>query len=571
MGYTALYRKFRPSSFADVKGQDHIVTTLQNQIKADRIGHAYLFCGTRGTGKTTIAKILAKAVNCEHPVDGNPCGECDTCRAIAAGTSMNVIEIDAASNNGVDNIREIRDEVAYSPAEGRYKVYIIDEVHMLSIGAFNALLKTLEEPPSYVIFILATTEAHKIPITILSRCQRYDFKRIDIETIASRLRDLMDQEQVDVEEKALRYIAKKADGSMRDALSLLDQCIAFYLGQKLTYDHVLEVLGAVDTDVFSKLLREILKNDIVSVISTLEELIMQGREIGQMVSDFTWYIRNLMLVKSSENMEDVLDVSTENLRQLEEEAAMVREDTLMRYIRVLSELSNQIRYSSSRRVLVEMAFMKLCRPQMERDEISLTERVRILEKRLEEYAAVFQSGMVPQGMIQSSVGARGQAVYGETWGSQSGAEAGNQSGAAASGTSPAGQPLGAAGMGISPADLPKAAPKDLQQVKALWKSIIAQTHGRFRVVLSSAEPKYNTSGGDERLFVAFADFLAEPYINNEEAKAELEQLIAAKIGKHVEVQMVLQADEHLSKGHLADIDVEGVLKEAIHTEIMIED
>lgn len=576
MGYTALYRKFRPSSFADVKGQDHIVTTLQNQIKADRIGHAYLFCGTRGTGKTTIAKILAKAVNCEHPVDGNPCGECDTCRAIAAGTSMNVIEIDAASNNGVDNIREIRDEVAYSPAEGRYKVYIIDEVHMLSIGAFNALLKTLEEPPSYVIFILATTEAHKIPITILSRCQRYDFKRIDIETIASRLRDLMDQEQVDVEEKALRYIAKKADGSMRDALSLLDQCIAFYLGQKLTYDHVLEVLGAVDTDVFSKLLREILKNDIVSVISTLEELIMQGREIGQMVSDFTWYIRNLMLVKSSENMEDVLDVSTENLRQLEEEAAMVREDTLMRYIRVLSELSNQIRYSSSRRVLVEMAFMKLCRPQMERDEISLTERVRILEKKLEEYAAAFQSGMVPQGMLQSFGGARGQAVYGETWGSQSGAEAGNQasvgqSGAAASGMSAAGQPLGAAGMGISPADLPKAAPKDLQQVKALWKSIIAQTHGRFRVVLSSAEPKYNTSGGDERLFVAFADFLAEPYINNEEAKAELEQLIAAKIGKHVEVQMVLQADEHLSKGHLADIDVEGVLKEAIHTEIMIED
>lgn len=577
MGYTALYRKFRPSSFDDVKGQDHIVTTLQNQIKADRIGHAYLFCGTRGTGKTTIAKILAKAVNCEHPVDGNPCGECDTCRAIAAGSSMNVIEIDAASNNGVDNIREIRDEVAYSPAEGRYKVYIIDEVHMLSIGAFNALLKTLEEPPSYVIFILATTEAHKIPITILSRCQRYDFKRIDIETITARLRDLMDQEQVEVEEKALRYIAKKADGSMRDALSLLDQCIAFYLGQKLTYDHVLEVLGAVDTDVFSKLLREILKNDIVSVISTLEELIMQGREIGQMVSDFTWYIRNLMLVKSSENMEDVLDVSTENLRQLEEEAAMVREDTLMRYIRVLSELSNQIRYSSSRRVLVEMAFMKLCRPQMEKDEISLTERVRILEKRLEEYAAALQSGMVPQGMAHSSWGTNTQAGYEDSWSSQPGPYAGNlaaggQTGPAGqSAAAPGGQPSGTAGMRISTADLPKAAPKDLQQVKAMWKSIVAQTHGRFRVVLASAEPKYNTSGEDERLFVAFADFLAEPYINNEEAKAELEQLIAAKIGKHVEVQMVLQADEHLSKGHLANIDVEEVLKEAIHTDIMIED
>ena len=225
MSYTALYRKFRPERFEDVKGQDHIVTTLRNQIEADRIGHAYLFCGTRGTGKTTIAKIFAKAVNCEHPVDGSPCGECRSCRAIAAAASMNVIEIDAASNNGVDNIREIVDEVSYSPAEGRFKVYIIDEVHMLSIGAFNALLKTLEEPPSYVIFILATTEVHKIPVTILSRCQRYDFKRITIDTITGRLRELMVQEQQQVEEKALRYVAKAADGSMRDALSLLDQCI----------------------------------------------------------------------------------------------------------------------------------------------------------------------------------------------------------------------------------------------------------------------------------------------------------------------------------------------------------
>ena len=194
MSYTALYRKFRPQEFEDVKGQDHIVTTLKNQIKAERIGHAYLFCGTRGTGKTTIAKIFAKAVNCEHPVDGSPCGECPSCKSIAAGTSMNVIEIDAASNNGVENIRQIREEVAYSPTEGKYKVYIIDEVHMLSIGAFNALLKTLEEPPSYVIFILATTESHKIPITILSRCQRYDFRRISIDTIAARLQELMETE-----------------------------------------------------------------------------------------------------------------------------------------------------------------------------------------------------------------------------------------------------------------------------------------------------------------------------------------------------------------------------------------
>lgn len=276
MSYTALYRKFRPVEFEDVKGQEHIITTLKNQIEANRIGHAYLFCGTRGTGKTTVAKIFAKAVNCEHPVNGSPCGECAMCRSIAAGTSMNVIEIDAASNNGVDNIREIREEVAYRPTEGKYKVYIIDEVHMLSIGAFNALLKTLEEPPEYVIFILATTEVHKIPITILSRCQHYDFKRISIETITDRMRDLMQEEQVEVEEKALRYVAKAADGSMRDALSLLDQCIAFYLGQKLTYDNVLEVLGAVDTDVFSRLLRSVIRRDVPKVLDIVDDLVMQG-------------------------------------------------------------------------------------------------------------------------------------------------------------------------------------------------------------------------------------------------------------------------------------------------------
>ena len=258
MAYTALYRKFRPQEFEDVKGQEHIVTTLKNQIKANRIGHAYLFCGTRGTGKTTIAKIFAKAVNCEQPIDGSPCGQCAICKSIADGSSLNVIEIDAASNNGVDNIRQIREEVTYRPTEGKYKVYIIDEVHMLSAGAFNALLKTLEEPPSYVIFILATTEAHKIPITILSRCQRYDFHRISIDTISQRLMDLMKEEQVEVEEKAIRYVAKAGDGSMRDALSLLDQCIAFHLGETLTYENVLEVLGAVDTEVFSKLLRQIL-------------------------------------------------------------------------------------------------------------------------------------------------------------------------------------------------------------------------------------------------------------------------------------------------------------------------
>ena len=384
MSYTALYRKFRPDNFEDVKGQEHIVTTLKNQIKHNRIGHAYLFCGTRGTGKTTIAKILGKAVNCENPVDGNPCGECRSCRAISVGNSMNLIEIDAASNNGVDNIREIREEVQYSPAEGKYKVYIIDEVHMLSIGAFNALLKTLEEPPAYVIFILATTEAHKIPITILSRCQRYDFKRISIDTIAARLTELMEIENIHVEERAIRYVAKAADGSLRDALSLLDQCLAFYMGQDLTYDNVLEVLGAVDAEVFSDFLRKVLSNDTTGCIYKLEELVLSGRDLNQMVVDFTWYMRNLLLVKTSQGVEDVIDVSTDTLELLKQEASMVETEVLMRYIRIFSELSGQIRYSTQKRILIEMALIKLTNPSMENNLESLIDRIGQLEKRMEQ-------------------------------------------------------------------------------------------------------------------------------------------------------------------------------------------
>lgn len=548
MSYQALYRKWRPQVFADVKGQDHIVKTLQNQIGSGRIGHAYLFCGTRGTGKTTVAKILAKAVNCEHPIDGNPCNECETCKAIAAGNSMNVIEIDAASNNGVDNIREIREEVAYSPTSGKYKVYIIDEVHMLSIGAFNALLKTLEEPPSYVIFILATTEAHKIPITILSRCQRYDFKRIARTTIVDRLRELMDEEQVEVEDKALRYIAKKGDGSMRDALSLLDQCIAFYLGEKLTYEHVLDVLGAVDTDEFSKLLREVLDGDVTQVILHLENMIMQGRDLTQLVNDFTWYLRNLLLLKSSDNMEDVLDVSAENLEQLKEEAAMARDDTLMRYIRIFSELQNQIKYAGSKRVMLEVALIKLCRPQMEQDQLSVLERVRRLEKQLASGVVVRQQdtgGYTPEGNFDYQ----------------------NPVNVAAPGGI---DPDGTAGS-TDPAKLQQAAPEDLQKIVGMWRTILAQTSGRFRVVLASAVPKFNTEKEDGTLYIVFSDFLGETYVNDPKKAEVLEQIIAAKTGRKVKVKMILQADEHVVNTRLSKVQVEEALENLVHADIEIED
>ena len=491
MSYTALYRKFRPSEFEDVKGQDHIVTTLRNQIKADRIGHAYLFCGTRGTGKTTIAKIFAKAVNCEHPVEGSPCGECAVCKAIAAGSSMNVIEIDAASNNGVDNIRQIREEVEYRPTEGKYKVYIIDEVHMLSIGAFNALLKTLEEPPAYVIFILATTEAHKIPITILSRCQRYDFRRISIDTIAGRLNELMVKEQVNVEERAIRYVAKMADGSMRDALSLLDQCIAFHLGQDLTYEKVLETLGAVDTEVFSRLLRQIINKDVAGAIVTIEELVIEGREMGQFVTDFAWYMRNLLLLQSSDNMEEVLEMSSDNLALLKEEAGMLDGEVLMRYIRIFSELSNQIKYASQKRILIEIAVIKLCRPEMEEDYASIIDRVDSLEKKLEKGVVV-----APQSARQSVVDTTTDSV--------------------------------------KKAELPKAIPADIEQVIRNWKSILSGLTGLSRTYYNKA---LISLGADNNLLLVFDDANAYSYIaeNRSECQETLKSMIAQRIGKTVEI------------------------------------
>lgn len=522
MSYTALYRKFRPDEFEDVKGQDAIVRTLKNQINADRIGHAYLFCGTRGTGKTTVAKIFAKAVNCEHPVDGSPCGECVMCKSIAAGTSMNVIEIDAASNNGVDNIREIREEVTYRPTEGKYKVYIIDEVHMLSIGAFNALLKTLEEPPEYVIFILATTEAHKIPITILSRCQRYDFKRISIETIAARLRELIDKEGWDVEDKAVRYIAKMADGSMRDSLSLLDQCAAFYMNETLTYDHVLEVLGAVDTEVFSRLLRQLLAMDVHQVIETVDELVMQGRELSQLAADFTWYLRNLLLVKSSDNMEDVLDVSSENLALLKEEAQMIDSDTLIRYIRIFSDLTNQLKYATQKRVLLEVTLIKLCRPAMDQNKDALLDRIRAIEKQLEE------------GAWEAPV--RDRIVY-------------------ASDAKEAGEPK-------PKPELPQALNEDVKAVAKDFRMIINEASPMLRTYLKKARL---SAGEGNRLLIVLPDELSASAVATPEHKEEIQSLIEQKIGKKVEIDVRQMEAGRRFEDNFVD------LENLINMEITVED
>jgi len=526
MSYMALYRKWRPGIFEDVKGQEHIVTALKNQIKADRIGHAYLFCGTRGTGKTTVAKLFARAVNCENPIEGSPCGECATCRAIANQSAMNVIEIDAASNNGVDNIREIRDEVQYSPAEGKYKVYIIDEVHMLSTGAFNALLKTLEEPPSYVIFILATTEVHKIPVTILSRCQRYDFRRISIDTISKRLLDLMDKEGIEVEEKAIRYVAKAADGSMRDALSLLDQCIAFYLGQKLTYENVLEVLGATDTEVFSRMLRMIHDQNTKGILDLIDQVMREGRELSQFVTDFLWYLRNILLVRTSSGSEDTLDMSRENRALLEEEAGFMEEEVLMRYIRILSELLNQMRYSTQKRVLMEVGFLRLAKPQMETDKASLLQRMLQLEEKLEKGMFVSKDQIASQNGSGNRDDQGRKALEGEDL--ESGPKA------------------------IENHYEPATA-EEVKKIAAGWPKLMAGIGYPTKTFLSQAMVMAREDGKGLRLLFGTDNEgqMAKSYFDKEDHQKNLIDSLASMTGKQLEIETgTIQKEERMTKNIL---------------------
>lgn len=539
MSYTALYRKWRPRVFGDVKGQDHIVTTLQNQIRSERIGHAYLFCGTRGTGKTSVAKIFAKAVNCEHPEDGSPCGECPSCQQIQAGTSLNVVEIDAASNNGVENIREIRDQVQYPPTEGKYRVYIIDEVHMLSTGAFNALLKTLEEPPSYVIFILATTEVHKIPITVLSRCQRYDFRRITVDTIADRLKELTDAEGMAVEDRALRYVAKAGDGSMRDALSLLDQCAAFHYGETLTYENVLDVLGAVDNRVFRELFGALRNGQTKDCILRLEEMVIQGRELSRFVADFIWFLRNLLILKTADEAEELLDMSEDNLKQLREDAALADENVLMRYIRVFSEVLNQIRFAAQKRVLVELAFIRLTKPEMEQSMDAVLERLEQLERQMEEGipAAPWPGNMAGDG----SQPALSQAVQ------------------------PQAPSLESREAEPRTVTLPKAQLEDLNLIRNEWGKIV-------REIGMSIRPSFRETvvepAGDSCLCIVFSDAMNFSMGSRPSILGDLERHVEQAYGKSIYFKARLrESGERLDTRYITDEE----LRENIHMDITIED
>ena len=520
--YLALYRKYRPRTFEDVRGREVIVRTLKNQIVSGRIAHSYLFCGTRGTGKTTIAKIFAKAVNCENPKDGSPCCECPSCRAIGADASLNVVEMDAASNNGVDDIRNIIDQVAYSPTQGKYRVYIIDEVHMLSMAAFNALLKTLEEPPSYAIFILATTEPNKLPITILSRCQRYDYGRLSTETIEGRLREVSDAEGLEVEDKALRYIAGAADGSMRDGLSLLDQCNAFNYGNEvLTYEKTLEILGAVDTRVFSRLYNHIHSGDTAAALKVLEDVLMQGREMMQFVADFLWYLRNLMLLCASESTKDSLDISADNLSQMIEDARKSELSEIMREIRIFSALVEQIRYSASRRILTEMAIIRAAKGRMggaeggAEDQLdTLRNRIRELEQRLLEDEKKIAERPAPA-----------------DWGAERGGES-ERTGASAEQQDRAtqAQPKAPAGK-----KYPKAVPEDVKEIVRNWTKYISKLPpGMTRMSLLTAK---HSVGDHGQLVIVFSNYVtADHFLHDEGYRNRLRYFLRQCSGKDVEIE-----------------------------------
>lgn len=379
MSYTALYREWRPKTFDEVVGQKHITITLKNQILKNRIAHAYLFCGTRGTGKTSTAKILAKAVNCTDIQNGEPCNKCDMCKKIDAGALIDVIEMDAASKRKLEDIKDIIENVKYPPQEGKYKVYILDEVHMLTAEAVNAFLKTLEEPPANVIFILATTDPQKLPVTILSRCQKFDFRRIKTTEIFERLRSIVYDQGVFADDKSLNLIGRMSDGAMRDALSILDQAISMGEG-KVQYENLLDMLGLATNENLIRLTEGIINKDIDKSITVIEEVVYSGKDIYNFIRDMISHMRNLLVIKVSQNASDILDMSEENIELLRNQAANIRVEEIMRNIRILQDTEEQTKWIKQSRIYLELAVIKMCKIEYDTSKEVVLSRLNRLEE-----------------------------------------------------------------------------------------------------------------------------------------------------------------------------------------------
>ena len=381
MGYLSLYRELRPKIFDDLIGQKVISQALKNQIIGNKIGHAYLFCGTRGTGKTTTAKIFSRAVNCENPQDGNPCNECASCVKILKSQCLDVLELDAASNNGIDKIREIIDEINYLPVEAKYKVYIMDEVHMLSISAVNAFLKTLEEPPERVIFILATTDPQKLPITILSRCQRFDFKRISVKEISKYLRKIVDLKGIYAEDDSLKLISKVSDGAMRDALSILEQCISLG-GNKVDHKQIVEMLGIINNEDLFKITDEFINCNIENSLKIIDSLSSSGKDMNLFIKDLINHMRNLILCKVTSNLDDIINLSSDSINDLKDQSNKINIESIMRYIKILQEAEDESKWIKQTRVYLEIAAIKICKREYDTSNEVIIDRLNNLEENI---------------------------------------------------------------------------------------------------------------------------------------------------------------------------------------------
>jgi len=491
MAYTALYRKLRPQSFERVVGQNHITRTLKNQINARRITHAYLFCGTRGTGKTSVAKIFAKAINCINPKDGEPCNECEICKSINRGTFINVYEIDAASNNGVDSIRNINEDVKYPPTQGNYKVYIIDEVHMLSIGAFNALLKTLEEPPLHVVFILATTDPQKIPVTIVSRCQRFDFRRITNKDMSDALKKYMDEENIDITDEAINYIAHVSDGAMRDALSTLDQCISFYFDEQITIEKVLEVVGNVDESVFFDMTDAIVNMDSTRCMNIIEQIVLKGRDISQFVNSLILHFRNLIVSANVFESTNALDYSAEKIQQYKNQALSINENKIIELINIFSELQTQIKFYSNPRIMLEVCCIKICNPIETQAYNDVETRLKNIENKISNYRFVNVEDVKKN--IKTDI------------------------------------PI-----------VKKAVPEDMQTVIDNWENIFDEFKDYLRSIVESHA--YPGTLSDRFLYIVCQSVFFD-YLKREENKKKIEDVLKKKFNKEYEIK-IIKEDEY---------------------------
>ncbi len=503
MSYKALYRRLRPEVFDEIIGQQAIVKTIKNQIVSDRTSHAYLFTGTRGTGKTTMARILAKAINCEKPKGGNPCGKCKSCKDIKEEKSVNIIEIDAASNNGVDNIRQINEEVRYSPTIGKYKVYIIDEVHMLSTGAFNALLKTLEEPPEYVKFILATTEPSKIPATIISRCQRYDFRRLTIDEIYHAIKGYMEKENQKVSDDALYHIARISTGAMRDALSILEQSLSFFSGEEVTVEKILTLTGDSSTGDLLDIAKLIIAKDSLGVLTSLDETLKKGIDVSVLINGLIETFRNVLVLTVSTNNTDILNIKGDDLIKMKSIAEKTSYKTLSFIINELCFLQRDIKYLTNKKILLEVALIKICNNKASDNTAEIEAKIGEIEDKIKKGVPFVQANSNTVSKKKPEKKEKKKAVT------------------------------------------PKSVPKDILKAVSEFDKIIASLDGAAGSFLQRTKP---INLGTSTLYIYCEDFAVKNYFLQPEKLDIIKGELLDRYGKNYDVKII----DHLEYNTLTD-------------------